>query len=611
MKASVKIGCWAAFWGDTDRAIGQLLTEPDLKYLVSDYLSEITMALLARAYAKDPSTGYVPDAVEALGKVLGEISRRRIKVVTNAGALNPSACAEALRAAVAAAGLSLRVAAVSGDNLLPRAQEIVSDTSSDMFTGEKIPSKLGSLNAYVGAFPIAQALSAGADIVVTGRCVDAAVVLGPLIHEFGWKPTDHDLLSAGALAGHIIECGPQCTGGNHTDWSRVPGWDDMGYPIATVTAAGAIEVSKPPATGGLICPATVGEQILYEIGDPGAYLLPDVTCDWRAVEVKQSGPNRVRVTGAVGSAPTGTYKATCTVTEGFRVMSTAMFAGLEAAGRARRAGQAAVARATRLMLQDGLGAPTEVSIEVIGAGATSADAALRPADEVVLKVGLRHPDKNALEIFSKEFATMGLIAQGLTGLFAGRARVAPAYKVLHLLVPKSAVPLTIEFEREHQPADVHLGSEEAVTSTPELTEPPLSSGPADGIVVPLRAIAWARSGDKGDKANIGVLARRPEFLPVLRDQVTVARVTEMFRHYLKGSVRRWELPGQNAINILMDAVLGGTGGTSTLRYDPQGKSFAAMLLAMSVRVPASWDHDGLLNSVDGAAAHGAAETACR
>ncbi len=595
MKSSVKIGCWAAFWGDTDRAVDQLLTVPDLDYLVADYLSEITMALLARSYAKDPAAGYVPDAVPALAKVLGEISRRGVKVVTNAGALNPAACAEALRSAVKAAGLSLRVAAVSGDNLLSRASEIVGETSRDMFTGQRIPTQLGSLNAYVGAFPIAQALSAGADIVITGRCVDAAVVLGPLIHEFGWKTGDFNLLSAGALAGHIIECGPQCTGGNHTDWERVPGWDNMGYPVATITADGVIEISKPEGTGGLISPATVGEQILYEIGDPGAYLLPDVTCDWRGVQVVQSDVNRVRISGAVGTVPTTTYKATCTVTEGFRVMTTAMFAGLDASGRARRAGYSAVARATRLMVADGLGEPVESSIEVIGAGATSADAALLVANEVVLKVGVRHRDKNALEIFSREFATIGLVAQGMTGLFAGRARVSPVYKVLHLLVPKGQVPLTIEMDDATLPAEVFPGAADAATGTPQMVEPGAGTQYKDSIVVPLRVIAWARSGDKGDKANIGVIARRPEFVAVLHEQVTCARVTEMFRHYLKGPVRRWELPGQNAINLLLDAVLGGTGGTSTLRYDPQGKSYAAMLLAMSVRVPSSWDSQGLLS----------------
>lgn len=595
MARAIKIGCWAAFWGDTDRALPQLLTVPDVDYLVSDYLSEITMALLARAQAKDPSAGYVPDVLTALKPVLAQIAERGIKVVTNGGALNPVACAAALREVIAEAGLSLKVAAVSGDNLAGRLSEIVTPASADMFTGETIPSKLSSLNAYIGAFPIASALDQGADIVIAGRCVDAAVVMGPLIHEFGWKPDQYELLSAGALAGHIIECGPQCTGGNHTDWASVPGWDDMGYPLASVTADGSIEISKPDGTGGLISPASVGEQIVYEIGDPGAYLLPDVTCDWRDVTVRPSGENRVVVTGARGSIPTDTYKATCTTSDGFRVITTAMFAGLDAAGRARRAGHATVARATRLMQADGFAAPTEVSIEVIGAGATSADPSLRPADEVVVKVGLRHERKEALEIFSKEFSTMGIVAQGLTGLFAGRPRVAPVFRIYHLLVPKSDVPLTIDMGDQTLSAPVAGGSADALVETPTMPEPELRSG-SYGIVVPLRAIAWARSGDKGDRANIGVIARRPEFMDILREQVTCARVSQLFGHYLKGAVRRWEMPGQNAINILMDAVLGGSGGTSTLRYDPQGKSFAAMLLALPVTVPEAWDHDGLIRT---------------
>ena len=589
----VKIGCWAAFWGDTDRALPQLLTVPDVHYLVSDYLSEITMALLARAQAKDPSAGYIPDAIAALTPVLGEISRRDIKIVTNAGALNPEACADALRRVIAEAGLSLKVAAVSGDNLLPRVGELVDGSARDMFTGEIIPVKLTSLNAYIGAFPIAQALSGGADIVVAGRCVDAAVVIGPLIHEFGWTETDYDLLAAGALAGHIIECGPQCTGGNHTDWQSVPGWDNMGYPLAAVTADGVIEVSKPEGTGGLISPASVGEQIVYEIGDPGAYLLPDVTCDWRDVTIEQAGDNLVTVKGARGSAPTTTYKATCTTTDGFRVITTAMFAGIEAAGRARRAGYATVSRATRLMQVDGFQAPTEVSVEVIGAGATSADISLRAADEVVVKVALRHPDKAALEIFSKEFATMGIVAQGLTGLFAGRPRVAPVFRIYHLLVAKADVPIMIVTDDARVTANVFAGDPNAVTATPQMAEPEKAA--PTGLEVPLKTIAWARSGDKGDKANIGVIARRPEFMDILRQQVTCERVTQIFGHYLQGPVRRWELGGQNAINILMDAVLGGSGGTSTLRYDPQGKSFAAMLLAMPVRVPMEWDRNGLLS----------------
>lgn len=600
MKDVVRIACWAAFWGDTRRAARQVLRVPDVNYLVSDYLAEITMALLARARMKDPDGGFVQDAVDTLTAILPDIHERGIKVVTNAGALNPAACARALQQAADEIGVPLRVAAVEGDDLMPRLDEIMEAQPRDMFTDVPVPKGISSMNAYLGARPIAQALGAGADIVVTGRCVDAAVVIGPLLHEFGWSDTDYDLLSAAALVGHIVECGPQCAGGIHTDWDAVPGWDDMGYPVAECRADGTAVITKPPGTGGLVTRATVGEQILYEIGDPGAYVLPDVVCDWRDVRLEQEGPDRVSVSGARGSEPPTTYKVTATHADGYRAMTTAMFAGIDAAARARRAGEALIARSSRLMAEDGHGPLAESSIEVIGAGDTFGSEH-RPdtATEAVLKIGVRHPDRAALEIFAGEFAPFSLVAQGMTGVFAGRPRVAPVFRVFHLLAEKAATPVSIRFGEESTPVEVAAGSAEARTSTPTLADERNGHAPA-GITVPLRRIAYGRSGDKGDKANIGLMARRPEFAEVIHEQVTAARVASFFGHYLKGDVARWELPGLSAVNFVLDGVLGGSGGTSTLRYDPQGKSYAAMLLTLPVTVPSEWDRDGLLAREAGA-----------
>src|SRR4051812_31882198 len=296
----VRLGCWAAFWGDTTEAVDQLLDGAELDYLISDYLSEITMALLARARSKDPSAGYVPDAIRVIAPRLKDIHARGIKVVTNAGALNPEAAAQAFRDAAQEAGVPLRVAAVTGDDLLPQLERLHAAGAKDMFTGEPLPAKPMTINAYLGARPIAAALAAGADIVVTGRSVDSASTLGPLLHEFGWADTDYDLLSAGTLAGHVVECGPQCTGGNFTDWDTVPGWSDMGFPIAECHPDGTAVITKPAGSGGLVSTATVSEQILYEIGDPGAYVMPDVLCDWRQVHLEQVGEHRVRVSGAKG-----------------------------------------------------------------------------------------------------------------------------------------------------------------------------------------------------------------------------------------------------------------------------------------------------------------------
>jgi hypothetical protein len=596
MKDHVRIGCFAAFWGDTKVAIRDILDGAEVDYLVADYLSEITMALLARARAKDPGAGFIADFVATVAPVLPQIAERGIKIVTNAGALNPAAAAVAMRAAAAEAGVRLTVAAVEGDDLMPRLEEIQAGSPTDMFTGEPLPSRPGSLNAYLGARPVAAALAAGADVVITGRCVDAAVVLGPLMHEFGWKDDEYDLLAAGSLVGHILECGPQTTGGNSTDWASVPGWERMGYPLAECRADGTAVISKPRGTGGLVTPATVGEQVLYEIGDPGAYLMADVVCDWREVALAQDGEDRVLVSGARGSAPTTTYKVTATSVEGYRALTTAMFAGVGAAGKARRMAGSLIARTERLIADSGFEPLSESSIEVVGAGDVVGGERDDSATEAVVKIGVRHPERAALEVFAAEFASFALVAQGMTGVFAGRPRVAPSIAVHHLLVGKAGTPVRVvvgDSDAGERALDVEVapGDPAAVTSTPQLAD---GNGTPAGTSVPLGEIAYGRSGDKGNLANIGLLARRPEFAAVLRDQVTAARVAEHFAHLEPDGIRRWAVPGIDAINIVLDGVLGGTGGTSTLRYDPQGKSYAAMLLTMPVVVPTEWTKDGAI-----------------
>ncbi|ODU07619.1 MAG: hypothetical protein ABS81_00490 [Pseudonocardia sp. SCN 72-86] len=583
MKDIVRIGCFAAFWGDTKLAISDILDGDEVDYLVADYLSEITMALLARARAKDPEGGFVADFVATITPELQRIAERGIKIVCNAGALNPRAAARAVRAACAEAGVRLTVAAVEGDDVLPRAAELAGAT--DMFTGAPLPPRPGSMNAYLGARPIAAALAAGADVVVTGRAVDASVVLGPLMHEFGWKDDEYDLLSAGSLVGHLVECGPQVTGGNTTDWADVPGWDRMGYPVAEVRADGTAVITTPRGTHGHVTPLTVGEQMLYEIGDPGAYLMPDVVCDWRDVTLTQHGDGRVAVAGARGSVPTTTYKVTATSVEGYRALTTAMFAGLGATGKARRMAEALVARTERLLAERGLAPLTESSIEVVGAGEVAGD--VGPGTEAVVKIGVKHPDKAALELFAGEFAPFALVAQGMTGVFAGRPRVAPSIAVHHLLVEKADTPVRVVLgasDDDEMSFDVEIapGTPDAATTTEPLPEAAVA---ATGRTVPLVEIAVARSGDKGNLANIGLLARRPEYETVLRAQVTAERVAAHLAQVRPGRIRRWALPGVDGINIVIDDVLGGTGGTSTLRYDPQGKSYAAMLLTLPVTVP--------------------------
>lgn len=591
----VVLGCWAGFWGDSPAAAEQLVRGADIDYLVADHLAEITMALLARARAKDPAAGYIPDVVDALGPLLGELHAKGIRVVTNAGGLNPAACAAALCAAADQAGVPLRVAHVEGDDLRPRLEELRAAGAADMFTGEALPSDgVLTMNAYLGARPIAQALGAGADIVVTGRCADSAVVLGPLMHEFGWSDADHDLLSAGTLVGHIVECGPQSLGGLFTDWQDVPGWEDMGYPVAECHADGTAIITKPDGTGGLVTPATVAEQILYEIGDPGAYVMPDVVCDWRDVELSQDGPDRVRVSGARGLPPTSTYKATTTILDGFRVMASAVFAGGDASGRARRCGEAILARAGRAITARGFAPFTATSVEVVGGGDLAAPAAGHVVGaEAMVKVAARHPEREALQILGRELMSFALVAQGMTGIAGGRPKPSPVIRLAHVLVEKAGVPVAVGLDDGTTvPVAVAPGAGGAPV-TPVLPEPePGTAAAGDVVTVPLRAIAWARSGDKGNDANVGVIARRPELLAVIEEQVTAERVRALFSPWVQGEVRRWELPGLHAINVLLGDALGGRGGTSSLRLDPQGKSYGATLLDLPVAVPAALIHPG-------------------
>ncbi len=591
-KKTIAIGCSSGFWGDSSFAPEQLVTSGRIDYLVSDYLAEITMSLLARARAKNPQDGFPQDFIDALAPLLPEIKRQGIRVVSNAGGINPRACRDALQAAAAAAGVALRIAIVEGDDLLARSDEIRSLSPVEMFTGQAMPAKLMSCNAYLGARPIAAALEAGADVVLTGRCVDSAVTLGILMHEFGWQDSDYDLLAAGSLAGHVIECGPQCTGGIFTDWQEVPGWEDMGYPIVECAADGSFVVTKPERTGGLVSVGTVSEQIVYEVGDPQAYILPDVVCDFTQVQVSQVGDNRVAVSGARGRSPTASYKVSATYADGWRSMSTMLVAGHQAAAKARRMGQAIVDRTRALNQRFGRADFREVLLEVIGANETYG----RPDDaarEVILKIGLRHDDRNALDLFGKEMTQAGVaMAQGTTGFFGGRPTPSPVIRLFSFLLPKDSVAVTMDVDGVATTIDIFPGS------VLEAAEPARSTPPAaqaGTVEVPLIALAYGRSGDKGDDANIGIIARRAEFMPVLARELTPERVKAFFAHYVRGDVQRWELPGLHAFNFLLGSALGG-GGIASLRYDPQGKSYAQMLLDLPVPVPAAWLQAGGLLS---------------
>ncbi|WP_374466920.1 acyclic terpene utilization AtuA family protein [Ferrovibrio sp.] len=586
----IRIGGASAFWGDSMVAAPQLLMQGEVDYLIFDYLAEITMSIMARMRAKDPAQGYATDFVAVtMKRLLPELARRKVKVVANAGGVNPAACAAAIRALISEAGLSLKVGVVLGDDLLPQI-DALKPKLEPMQHGAAVPERFMSANAYLGAAPIAAALKAGADIVVTGRCVDSALCLGPLLHEFGWSLQDFDRLAGGSLAGHIIECGAQASGGLFTDWREVPDWDNIGYPIAEVSADGSFVVTKPKGTGGLVSVGTVSEQLVYEIGDPASYHLPDVTCDFTAVTIEQTGENRVRVSGAKGRPPTDRYKVSATYLDGFRAVAHLTIGGIEARAKAERTAEAILKRTRRLFTMLNLGDYRATSIEVLGTEAMygpHAQPGALASREVVLKLSVSHAEKTALDIFAREIAPAGTsFSAGTTGFFGGRPTPQPVVKLFSCFIPKVAIPVSLDIAGNPEPFDLPLISGD--TSGEPAGQPdlrPMPDGPRRAV--PLVRLAWARSGDKGDDSNIGVIARKPEYLPAIRAALTEDAVQRYFSHLVEGPVERFEWPGIHGLNFLLRHALGG-GGIASLRNDPQGKAYAQMLLDYPVPVPVAW-----------------------
>jgi hypothetical protein len=586
----VRIGGASGAWGDSPRAIPQLLTAP-VDYLMMDYLAEVTMSLLARAKLKDPAAGFPPDFVGYLAPWLKPIAARGIKVVSNAGGVNPKACAAALQAVCDDQGLDLKIAIVEGDDVLPLLDQLRARDLREAVSGAPLPARLLTANAYLGALPIRAALDAGADIVVTGRCADSALALGVLMHAFDWAADDYDRLAAGSLVGHLLECGAQGVGGLHTDWRLVPNWENIGYPIAECRADGTFVLTKPENTGGLVIPGSVSEQILYEIGDPAAYILPDLIADFSQVRLEQDGPDRVRVTGARGRPPTDQYKVSATWQDGYRAVATVSIVGLDAAAKAERTGEALIARARLIFAERGLADFTATHIEALGAEASyGAGSQARGAREVLLRLVVVHPDARALDLLARELGSVGIsFAPGTTGIYGGRPKPAPQIRLFTFFIDKT----------ELAPPTVSLGGETfpvALPPAPVADRPAPFVEPADSddedvwdgplVRVPLIRLALARSGDKGDSSNIAVIARDPAFVPILRREVTVERLAEHFAHLVAGPVRRFEAPGLHAFNFLLEGALGG-GGMASLRIDPQGKAYGQMALEMTVLAPES------------------------
>jgi hypothetical protein len=445
MGTVVRIGNGQGFWGDSIDAPLELLTRGALDYMGLDYLAEVTLSIMMRQRLRDSRRGYAADFIALLRRALPMIAERGVKVVTNAGGLNPTACRDEVFRIARELGIAgLKVGTVEGDDLLPRLPELCAAGQhlEHMETGERlceVHHKVLSANAYLGARPVAAALAAGAHIVLAGRITDTSLALAPLVREFGWPADDWDRLAAGTIAGHVIECGAQATGGNFSRWWEVPDLWDVGYPVLECEQDGSFTVTKHPGTGGLVTTATVREQLVYEMGDPRSYITPDCVADFTTAEVTQAGENRVRVSGVRGGPSTPFYKVSASFQAGWKASGQLVIAGPRAVEKARLAADIVWKRLARA----GVSFPEGDTVtEIIGAGACHPGMGSLPADppEVLLHLAVRGSDRTAVGRFGYELAPLITAGPpGVTGFAGGRPKPREIVEYWPALVPKTLV----------------------------------------------------------------------------------------------------------------------------------------------------------------------------
>ncbi|HEY3603926.1 MAG TPA: acyclic terpene utilization AtuA family protein [Sporichthyaceae bacterium] len=582
------------FWGDDPSAARRQVEGGHIDYLVMDYLAEVTMAILQKQRAKKPELGYTPDFITQMRDVLVPCMEKGVTIISNAGGVNPLACGAALERLAAELGVAdkVRVAVVAGDDLFADLDGLLAGGHklSNLETGHplsEVRAQVLAANVYMGAPPIVRALELGANVVIAGRVTDTSVTLAPMIHRFGWAADDWDKLAAGVVAGHIIECGCQCTGGNFTDWHKVPSHTNMGYPLIEAHADGTFVVTKHAGTGGLVSVHTVSEQLLYEMGAPG-YLSPDCVARFDSIQLTQEGPDRVHVSGIVGGPPPERLKVAISVADGYRSVGRLLVSGPDTLRKARAAVDII------WTLAGGQDHYEASASSFIGWDASHPPLGSEEPSEVLVQLAVRDHDRKKID---RDFAPMivGSMLQSMPGMTVpaeqGRPRVADVVAHWPALIARDSVTPTVTF----------AGQTETVSAGAAATVDPASidgmARGADGIAayspdsseavtVPLMRLCLGRSGDKGDTANVGILARSPEIFSWLATYLTADVVKNQFKGICQGEVERHPLPNLLSVNFLLHNSLGG-GGTSSLIFDAQGKTYSQYLLSMEVTVPSS------------------------
>ncbi|MBI5434106.1 MAG: DUF1446 domain-containing protein [Planctomycetes bacterium] len=445
-KEFVRIANGQGFWGDSILGPVRLVNEGPLDYLTLDYLAEVTMSILQKQRSRDPRKGYATDFVAMIDRILPKLVEKHVKVIANAGGVNPLACKDAVLAVLKKHGVTgMKVAVIEGDDVLGRLDELAAkgEVLANMDTGAPLATireRVTSANVYIGAFPVAEALAQGAQIVIAGRLTDPGLVLGPLVHEFGWKADQWDLLAAGTMAGHIVECGAQCTGGNFTDWKSVPDLARVGYPIVECKADGTFTVTKHEGTGGLVDVSTVSHQLVYEMGDPQNYITPDCIADFTSIRLRQDGKDRVHCSGVEGKPATPTYKVSASYEDGFKALGQLTISGPDALAKAKLCAEIVWKR----LESDGFHyAPDERLVEFVGANVCHAGVELAGAgepSEVVLRMGVKGPDEAKIDRFGMELVPLVTSGPpGVTGFAGGRPKAAEIISYWPALVKKELV----------------------------------------------------------------------------------------------------------------------------------------------------------------------------
>ena len=559
----VRIGNCSGFYGDRVSAMREMLTGGDLDYLTGDYLAELTMLILGRDKMKYPERGYAKTFLTQLEECLGLAHDRRVRIVTNAGGLNPAGLAVAVRALADKLGVPVTVAHVAGDDLLPRAAEL------------GFPGVL-TANAYLGAWGIVECLNSGADIVVTGRVTDASVVVGPAAAHFGWARADHDRIAGAVVAGHVIECGAQATGGNYAFFTEVADLDYAGFPIAEIEPDGSSVITKHPGTGGQVSVGTVTAQLLYEITGE-RYANPDATARFDSIRLSQDGPDRVRISGVRGEPPPPTLKVSLNSIGGYRNAATFVLTGLDIDAKA-----ALVRRQLDAALTE---PPAEVQWTL--ARTDQPDADTEQTASALLTCTVRDPDSNKVgRRFSSAAVELALASYpgfhttappsdaAVYGLFT--PGYVPSAEVEHVAVRADGTVIPIP------PAADTL---ELAPLDPAETAPapePLPAGPSRRL--PLGTLAGARSGDKGGGANIGLWVHTDEQYRWLANTLTVERLRELLPEAADLTVTRYLLPGIRSVNFVIDGILG-KGVAYQARFDPQAKGLGEWLRSRHVDIP--------------------------